>query len=224
MPGDLEADINNPYLFSENQAGKYTYSVDEYGMKSAYGSLKLADESHRDNAAQRTAGGLMRRGIDSEGGPDDGGHSIGARFGGSTGEENLTAQNRNVNRGQYKSLENQWEKHLKDGEKVYVYIETDNGQRPGAYMGYTIYETPSGERSWNAFHIVNENKSELIRWMEEADKLTTQSETYLGQAGKAEGNNDLRAASAEINEYLGFAGQMENEQNSEMSDESGISL
>lgn len=218
----MDADLRNPYLFSENQAGEYTYNVDEYGVKSASGSLKLTDEKVRDNAAQAAAGGEMRRGNDSEWGADDGGHLIGARFGGAVGEENLTAQNRNLNRSAYKRMENQWEAHLEAGDKVYVHIEADDPLRPEAYMGYVIYENPTGERDWDAFHMVNESKSEILQWGAEADAL--EAELYLGDASELDANDYLGSAAVETNEYLGTAGQAEAAQGEELSADSGMSL
>ena len=108
MSGNLSENLKNPYLFQEHQPGTYEYSENDYGGKVASGSLTLTDEPARDSAAQAAAGGEMRRGSDSEWGADDGGHLIGARFGGASGEENLTAQSRNLNRGAYKRMEAHW--------------------------------------------------------------------------------------------------------------------
>ena len=135
MSRKLSEDLHNPYLFSEYKAGEYEYEVSADG-KSATGSLKIAEDPERDSKAQASAGGEFRRDKNHEWGADDGGHLIGARFGGETGEENLTAQNRNLNRSDYKQMENDWAARLEDGEKVFVHIETDGVERPNAYMGY----------------------------------------------------------------------------------------
>lgn len=204
MPGELMEDLQNPYLFSERPAGAYEYGKNDYGGLTASGSLYLADNPARDSAAQAAAGGEMRRGSDSEWGPDDGGHLIGARFGGSAGPENLTAQNRNLNRGDYKIMENRWADHLESGDKVFVYMETDQAQRPEVYMGYAIYENPEGVRDFEYFHMVNESRSEIAAWEAEAEALM--AEDYLGSA-----------AMPEANEYLGSAGQEEASPGSEAS-------
>ena len=167
MSRNLSEDLNNPYLFSEYKSGEYEYEVSADG-KSATGSLKIADAPERDSKAQASAGGDFRRSKDHEWGADDGGHLIGARFGGETGEENLTAQNRNLNRSDYKQMENDWAARLENGEKVFVHIETDGAERPNAYMGYAIYESPDGTRDFETFHMVNESRSEVARWEEEA--------------------------------------------------------
>lgn len=197
MAGDLSEDLKNPYLFLEHQAGEYEYSENDYGGKVASGSLSLTDEPMRDNTAQAAAGGEMRRGSDSEWGADDGGHLIGARFGGSPGDENLTAQSRNLNRGAYKRMENQWVAHLEAGDKVFVYIETDQPCRPEAYMGYVIYETPEGTRDYDTFHLINESQSEIAQWEAEAEAAW-----YLGDANAPEAGIYLGSAAEETNAYL----------------------
>lgn len=176
MSRNLSEDLHNPYLFSEYKAGEYEYEVSADG-KSATGSLKIAEDPERDSKAQASAGGEFRRGKNHEWGADDGGHLIGARFGGETGEENLTAQNRNLNRSDYKQMENDWAARLEDGEKVFVHIETDGVERPNAYMGYAIYESPDGTRDFDTFHMVNESRSEVASWEEEAAEWE-ESEEY----------------------------------------------
>ena len=161
--------FNDPDLFNDNEPGDYNYETTESGGKSASGVL--SDESGtRNNTAQRNAGGELRRGSDNEYGADDGGHLIAARFGGSSEEENLTAQNRNLNRSQYKSMEDDWAKHLEAGDKVYVCTMADDPQRPNAYTGYAIYETPDGKRTAETFNFDNESKYEKARWEEDYDE------------------------------------------------------
>ena len=167
MSRNFHDDIRDPNLFTENAAGNYQYETRADGGKSAAGSLRLADSAVRDNQAQASVGGDARRGKDHDWGPDDGGHLIGARFGGSPGEENLTAQSRNLNRSDYKRMENEWAEHLNNGDKVFVFVETDGGDRPTAYMGYVIYESPDGTRDWDVFSFTNESRSEQERWDEE---------------------------------------------------------
>ena len=164
MERNIGEDLKNPYLFEENRQGEYEYGVNEYGGKTASGSLYLTDHPERDRAAQRKAGGDARRERGHRWGADEGGHLIGARFAGEKGEANLTAQNENLNRGTYKSMENGWERHLDNGDKVFVSIESDGGERPEAYMGYAIYESPEGTRDYDTFSYVNESSSEQEKW------------------------------------------------------------
>lgn len=184
-------DFNNPDLFEQNKAGEYEYGVNE-GAPYARGSLVLKS-AERSPKNQKEAGGDYRRDQSSLYGVDDGGHLIGARFGGSGDQENLTAQDRNLNRGEYKKLENEWERHLGQGDKVFVHIETDNGNRPNAYMGYVIYESADGSRTSDFFHFVNESRSEQDNWetvesqnfdysqMESGITVSTDSKEFLPQ-------------------------------------------
>lgn len=167
--------MNDPDLFNNNEPGDYGYESDEERGKSAYGVL--ADEpSERDSKAQQAAGGENRRGSSNEWGADDGGHLIAARFGGSSGEENLTAQNRNLNRSAYKSMESGWGEHLAAGDKVYVCVETDDPQRPNAYMGFVIYESPDGTRTGETFCFDNESRYEKAGWEEDASETERELE------------------------------------------------
>lgn len=152
--------LNNPELFDEYEKGEYEYRESESG-KSAFGSLDLTDDPQRNAYAQRTVGGEDR--LEN----DDGGHLIGARFGGEGGTENLDAQARDLNRGTYKAMENEWADALEDGDKVFADVETykSNGsERPDAYMGYSIVEHDDGSRNWDAFSFQNASKEEQQEW------------------------------------------------------------
>ena len=153
-------------LFTNNSPGEYYYRETQDG-KSAWGSLELTDEGVRNAEAQRLAGGEFREST------DDGGHLIGTRFGGSPELENIDAQNRNLNRGGYKTEENSWAASLEDGNQVFVNVDTykSNGSdRPSAYMGYKIEEDTEGNRSWDAFSFTNVSRQEQKGW-EELDAL-----------------------------------------------------
>ena len=170
-------DLNNPDLFEENAPGDYTYIETPYG-KMAYGQLTLDAEVQRDALAQRTAGGDARRTSESEYGVDDGGHLIGARFGGASGEENLTPQDRNLNRSQYNRMESGWAEHLKENDKVYVNIESysgDGSERPTAYMGYAIIEHTdeygNTTRDVEYISINNESRMEQDSWAAEEESF-----------------------------------------------------
>lgn len=153
-------------LFVNNPQGEYHYLESADG-KSAWGSLELVEDGVRNTEAQRLAGGEFREDT------DDGGHLIGTRFGGSPELENIDAQNRNLNRGGYKSEENSWAASLKEGKQVFVNVDTykSNGSdRPSAYMGYKIEEDTEGNRSWDAFSFTNVSRQEQKEW-EELDAL-----------------------------------------------------
>ena len=181
-------DLNNPDLFEENGAGEYTYADTPYG-RMASGQLTLATEVERDAAAQRSAGGEDRRTAGNEYGVDDGGHLIGARFGGAPGEEKLTPQDRNLNRSQYNRMESGWADHLKAGDKVYVNIESYDGhgsERPTSYMGYAIIEHTdeygNTTRDVEYISINNESRMEQERWAADEESLyTAQPEVLQAQ-------------------------------------------
>ena len=143
MARKLSQDLNNPYLFMENPTREYTYGQNDVGGKAAIGSLYLIGAPHRDAKAQVTVGEDSRRGKGHNWGADDGGHLIGARFGGEIGKENLTAQSRNLNRGSYKHMENQWAERLESGDKVFAHIETDDAQRPRVSIYLTSILQPN---------------------------------------------------------------------------------
>lgn len=139
-------------LFEDNKEKDYIYDETDYG-KHASGQLQL-DKGERSAYAQRTVGGEDRQRY------DDGGHLIGSRFGGSGGYENLDAQSRDLNRGEYKNMENEWACSLKNGEKIYVDVKTyksNDSERPDAFMGYSITENGTGVRSLDTFSFQNES-------------------------------------------------------------------
>lgn len=168
----LGEDLADPELFATRAAGDYTYTHAEWG-KAASGILELCDDPERDALAQREAGGDERR-LD-----DDGGHLIGARFGGAPGSENLDAQNRQVNRGDYKAVENSWARSLEDGDQVFVDVETfktEGSDRPAAFMGYSITEHSDGSRVCETFLLPNESKTEQALWGEGDGTAPTQAD------------------------------------------------
>ena len=151
---------DDPNLFKDNEAGDISYGETEDG-KVAYGSLKYDDDPERNQYAQRTAGGDERR-------PDDhGGHLIAASECGSKDKENLVAMNDDLNIGRYKDQEMKEIDALKDGVKVYKYVETYGSggtERPDTIMGYTITETPDGKRDVEYFYTPNESSETLDEW------------------------------------------------------------
>lgn len=116
----------------------HAYTTDEFGrITSVEGELKLGN-APRNKDAQRTIGGKDRLP------DDDGGHLIASEFNGSGEIDNLVPMNAKLNRsgGKWRSLEGEWEKALKAGQKVSVKIEpVYNGEsmRPIKFdIEYTI--------------------------------------------------------------------------------------
>lgn len=152
----------------EYNSNGYIYRINDKGqIIHAEGDLMLRD-GERNLYAQKNAGGDYRH--DS----DDGGHLIATRFGGSGNQDNLIAQDRYINRGAYKSLENEWAKSLEKGNDVFVEIEPiyhGDSLRPDSITAKTIVDDNS-KTVVDYFSVTNENmESEEFKFPEEADDL-----------------------------------------------------
>ncbi len=126
----------------------YTYELDDLGRPtSVTGNLRLNRAQGRNAKAQLGAGGSDRLST------DEGGHFIGRRFDGPTDDFNHFAQDMNLNRSAYKTMENEWQTALSQGKKVNVSITpTYPGQslRPSELtINYTIDGQPYQKRFKN---------------------------------------------------------------------------
>lgn len=102
------------------------YITDRHGRCREVFSKKLSlRDAPRDSVAQQRIGRLGKQG-------DEGGHLMANRFGGEPGPENLVPQNFHLNRGEWKAMENSWERALRSGKDV-----TDVRIRP-IYDGKSI--------------------------------------------------------------------------------------
>lgn len=152
----------------EYKSNGYYYRKNEYGqILEAKGDLRL-EKGERNQYAQREAGGSYRH---SE---DDGGHLIGTRFGGSGEADNLIAQDRSINRGAYKSLENEWAEELNSGYDVSVEIEPiyhGESLRPDIITAKTEIVGDNGTKV-DYFSVTNENlESDEFILPEESDEM-----------------------------------------------------
>ena len=99
----------------------YKYTTDAKGrIKTVEGELRL-DPAARNGSAQSTVGVN-----DGRLPTDQGGHLIGAQFGGYRGVENLTPMNKSINNyhaGEWGVMEKRWAKELEAGKSVDVKIE-----------------------------------------------------------------------------------------------------
>ena len=124
----------------------YTYKTDELGrIISCEGTLQKG-VAERNKHAQRTVGGKDRL-------PDDeGGHLISSIFKGSGDIDNLVPMDSNLNKGEWKKLENDWKDALDDGEEVKVKITPfyeGNSQRPERFkIEYKISDDEWKERKF----------------------------------------------------------------------------
>lgn len=140
---DVESYEKNGYEYEKDSQGHILY---------AGGDLRL-EEGIRNQSAQLQAGGADRRS------DDDGGHLIGARFGGAGDLDNLVAENCKVNRGVFKTLEDEWADELEKGNQVHVEIQPqyqNMTERPHIIMGTAEFSNGEGTYT-DYFSITNEN-------------------------------------------------------------------
>lgn len=123
------------------EVNRYSYETDRYGhIKRAEGTLRL-EEGKRNPDHQVKAGGEYR--LEH----DEGGHLIGTRFGGSEKVDNIVPMDYDVNRHEYKKIENEWEDEIKAGNKVDVQIRCkyeEESSRPTAFIVKYQVTEPNG--------------------------------------------------------------------------------
>ncbi len=95
----------------------YRYLTDGQGRVSEIHASLVPGAGERSASLQRAAGGLSRLST------DEGGHLIAVRFKGPAHEANTIAQDVKLNRGKWRSLENNWAKDLDQGKRIDVRIE-----------------------------------------------------------------------------------------------------
>ncbi|WP_208590070.1 DNA/RNA non-specific endonuclease [Gracilibacillus suaedae] len=114
----------------------YHYKTDSDGRISNVEAKLELGKADRNQYAQRTVGGKDRLSN------DDGGHLIASIFKGSGDIDNLVPMNANLNRSEYKTLENTWKKALEEGKEVRVKLKPiylGNSIRPSEFkINYTI--------------------------------------------------------------------------------------
>lgn len=156
---DLHACAKGEYFYESFDSGKRAYGQLEYLPK---------EKRIRDNIAQKMAGGLFRKHT------DQGGHLIGARFGGKSIDVNLFPQNQNFNQGAYKALENEWERQLKNGNKVFVDINVTsatNAREDTVMVAYTVVKQ-DGSSYKDYVSFTNESRLEQEEWDKIIDEFT----------------------------------------------------
>ncbi|MCI8800279.1 MAG: hypothetical protein HFH88_10775 [Lachnospiraceae bacterium] len=112
----------------------YRYETDENGrIISAEGSLHLKDREGR--LPIRDSIEDIGKGDQREG--DDRGHLIGDQFDGSNGLENMVPQDAEINRNDYKNMENELAGEVRDGKEVQYMVEPvydEGSRRPSAIV------------------------------------------------------------------------------------------
>ena len=116
---------NCSYVAGENN---YIYKTDELGRQcGATACLQLKKHDKRKGNVGKPADKLPG---------DEAGHLFADMFGGSRFLDNLVAQSFNVNRSEYRKMENIWQRALKDGKSVYADIDLNyegNSFRPTSF-------------------------------------------------------------------------------------------
>jgi len=108
-------------------SGAYRYVTDEQGRVSEIHATLRNQPGESSQTLQSAAGGLSRLQT------DEGGHLVAVRFNGPAHEVNHIAQDIKLNRGKWRTLENQWAKELDQGKQVDVKINLTypkDSQRP----------------------------------------------------------------------------------------------
>jgi len=108
-------------------SGGYRYVTDEHGRVSEINARLRNEPGERSQTVQSAAGALSRLQT------DEGGHLVAVRFNGPAHEVNHIAQDIKLNRGQWRTLENQWAKGLDQGKQVDVNMKLaypKDSQRP----------------------------------------------------------------------------------------------
>jgi filamentous hemagglutinin len=127
-----------------NVNDRYRYHTDEFGrVEKVEGTLTLQNMD-RNTYQQCIAGKCGLAG-------DEGGHLIASILGGPGEGLNLVPMNGNLNKGEWKKIENEWVQALKEGKKVQVKIEPTyllNNKRPDNFtIVYQIENLPLQSKS-----------------------------------------------------------------------------
>ena len=153
--------------FGDNEA---VWVIDEQGrplsvtatLTSTYSEARTSQEKQH----QRTVGGDAR--LSS----DDGGHIIGHRFMSDQGLKNLFPQDANLNRGAYKSMENEWEDWTKEGYEVKLSVRLDppGSDRPDNIIAnYNVYDPKTGKRVFRRRHRFDNKRGEAFKRIAHSD-------------------------------------------------------
>ena len=117
---------------NEYELQGYQYETDHFGrIENVQGRLHLKD--HEGRLPIKDSIEVIGRGYQLE--TDDRGHIIGDQFDGNNGMENIVPMDMEVNRSDFKKLENELAEELKQGKPVYVEMDLiyeDDSFRPTA--------------------------------------------------------------------------------------------
>ncbi len=106
---------------TDYKVGNKIYKTDELGrVKQVSGELtpNVHDRNQYQQGKSGKEGGI-KDGLEK----DDGGHLISSRHDGAGEQINYVPMNSNLNRGEWKRMENKWDNALKEGKKVEIDIQ-----------------------------------------------------------------------------------------------------
>lgn len=131
----------------------YTFTVSNNGTKTAEGKVPTEGV----NCKGRVTPDGMQTG-------DQRGHLIAAQEGGPNKRYNMTAQNGNLNQGQYKTVENVEVSLARQGYAVHTsktaFVSNQEGSRPDVYMINDTVTSPNGKTQSINLSFQNESRAE----------------------------------------------------------------
>lgn len=153
-----------------------TYRTDKNGnLISCDSEPEHTEDNTRNQKEQRESGGDERKE------DDDGGHLIARVLGGAEGLENLVPMRRTINRGDYKIMENEISKALRDGKKVSMHIELEYKEDSHRPSKIKVVYSIDGKKTEEVFDN-DENSKDLLNVLqqkisdEDYDRLKEQIE------------------------------------------------
>ena len=133
----------------------YTYQTDDLGrIVSAEGTVRLKDEGRKKLYIKDSMDAI---GKGSERDTDDRGHIIADQFEGANGLENIVPMDSELNKGDFRKLENRLADAVKDGSNVSYKVEprySDGSHRPSEFV---VTDVIDGETTVTVFK--NERKT-----------------------------------------------------------------
>lgn len=138
---EIKPDEVKPNIMYERNG--YEYKTDEQGRtKLVTGDLDL--EEGKRSPLQTEVG---HKGLEG----DEGGHLIGTRFNGPTDAFNIVPQDAELNRGEWKAMENDWAENIKNGKDVKVMIEPVYGDDSIRPQSFDVQSQVNGEMTYTRF-------------------------------------------------------------------------
>jgi hypothetical protein len=151
VPDDVELQFDELESNATYEKNGYIYDTDEQGRPAfVAGTLKLEPG---ERSPQQTDVG--HQGLET----DEGGHLFATRFDGPTDGFNLVPQDANLNRGEWKAMENEWAEALENGHKVEVAVQPvylDDSRRP---VGFDVLYSIDGQQYTKTFY--NESSKDV---------------------------------------------------------------